>query len=43
MDEKKKKAFDFTKLKKENFVVIFLVGILLLVVAWPIEDSKSGN
>ena len=43
MDEKKKKAFDFTKLKKENFVVIFLVGILLLVVAWPIEDKKSGN
>ena len=47
MEEKKKKAFDFTRLKKENFVVIFLVGILLLVIAWPVEkngeeETKSG-
>ena len=40
MEEKKKKALDFTKLKKENFVVIFLIGILLLVIAWPTEDEK---
>lgn len=44
MEEKKKKAFDFSKLKKENFVVIFLIGILLLVISWPVEDEKiSGN
>lgn len=41
MEEKKKKAFDFTKLKKENFVVIFLIGILLLVISWPTEDKKT--
>lgn len=41
MEEKKKKAFDFTKLKKENFVVIFLIGILLLVISWPMEDKKT--
>lgn len=41
MEEKKKKLFDFTKLKKENFVVIFLIGILLLVIAWPIEDKNT--
>lgn len=41
MEEKKKKAFDFTKLKKENFVVIFLIGILLLVIAWPIKSEKT--
>lgn len=38
-----KSAFDFTKLKKENFVVIFLVGILLFVIAWPAENQKNGN
>lgn len=47
MEEKKKKAFDFTRLKKENFVVIFLVGILLLLAAWPTgknreEEIESG-
>ncbi|MGN1181040.1 MAG: stage III sporulation protein AG [Suilimivivens sp.] len=41
MDEEKKKFFDLTKMKKENFVVIFLIGILLLVIAWPIEDKTS--
>ncbi|MBO5055152.1 MAG: stage III sporulation protein AG [Lachnospiraceae bacterium] len=38
-----KRAFDFTKLKKENFVVIFLVGILLFVIAWPTENKKNSN
>lgn len=38
-----KRAFDFTKLKKENFVVIFLVGILLLVIAWPTENRKNDD
>lgn len=41
MEEKRKKAFDFTKLKKENFVVIFLIGILLLVIAWPVEKKEN--
>lgn len=41
MEEKKKKALDFTKLKKENFVVIFLIGILMLVIAWPVEEEKT--
>lgn len=35
------KALDFRKLKKENFLVIFLVGILLLVIAWPSGSAKS--
>ena len=47
MEEKKKKALDFTRLKKENFVVIFLIGILFLIIAWPTqknqeEGTKSG-
>lgn len=41
MEEKRKKAFDFTKLKKENFLVIFLIGILLLVIAWPVEKKEN--
>ncbi len=29
-------------LKKENFVVILLLGVLLLVIAWPVgQDTKS--
>lgn len=46
MEETKKKTFDFSKLKKENFVVIFLIGILLLVISWPVENEnirKNGN
>ncbi|MGN0376524.1 MAG: stage III sporulation protein AG [Suilimivivens sp.] len=43
MDDKKRRTFDFTKLKKENFVVIFLIGILLLVIAWPMEEKKEEN
>lgn len=40
MEEKREKTFDLTKLKKENFVVIFLIGVLLLVIAWPTENKK---
>ena len=37
------KALDFRKLKKENFLVIFLVGILLLVIAWPAGGAENGK
>lgn len=43
MEEKKKKTFDFSKLKKENFVVIFLIGILLLVISWPVDGGKISR
>ena len=29
------------ELKKENFVVILLVGILLLVIAWPVSEKED--
>lgn len=35
------KALDFRKLKKENFLIIILVGILLLVIAWPAGDAEN--
>lgn len=43
MEEKDavKKALDFRKLKKENFVVLFLIGLLLLVIAWPPGNKKE--
>lgn len=37
------RALDFRKLKKENFVVIFLIGMLLLVIAWPTGGDKKEN
>ncbi len=37
------RALDFRKLKKENFLVIFLVGILLLVIAWPAGGAENGK
>lgn len=43
MEEKKKNPFDFKKLKKENFVVILLIGVLLLVIALPVSDKKTEN
>lgn len=41
MKIKKEDAFDFTAIKKENFVVIILIGILLLVVAVPVGGEKT--
>lgn len=41
--EKKKSVFDIGRLKKENFVVILLIGVLLLVITWPISDEKTGK
>ena len=32
-----------TELKKENFVVILLIGILLLVIVWPVSGKESVN
>ena len=44
MEEKDavKKALDFRKLKKENFVVLFLIGLLMLVIAWPPGNKGKG-
>lgn len=30
-------------MKKENFVVLLLIGILLLVVAWPVSGKKNSE
>ena len=30
------------ELKKENFIVILLVGILLLVIVWPVSENESS-
>lgn len=43
MKIKKGSAFDFTALKKENFVVVVLIGILLLVIAIPTADGKTKD
>ncbi len=29
------------KLTKENFLVLALMGVLLLVIAWPVKDEKK--
>ena len=31
------------ELKKENFIVILLIGVLLLVIAWPASETKNSN
>lgn len=36
-----KKIFDLSHMKKENFVVILLIGVLLLVVAWPVGGNTK--
>ncbi len=48
MQEKKEQrqemgiARKFTgKLSKDNFLIVILVGILLLVIVWPVEDKKT--
>ena len=43
MEKKKSTPFDFTTLKKENFLVIVLIGILLLVIAIPTADKKTKD
>lgn len=35
------KFFSGKRLKKENFIVVLLIGILLLVIAWPVSDKKN--
>ncbi len=42
-EKKSGKRFDFSHMKKENFVVVLLVGVLLLVVAWPVGDSTKSQ
>lgn len=34
-------AFDFRKLKKENFLVFLLIGVLLLIIGMPSSDEKK--
>ncbi|MDE7333753.1 MAG: stage III sporulation protein AG [Lachnospiraceae bacterium] len=31
------------KFTKDNFLIIFLTGILLLVIVWPLEDKKTDS
>lgn len=31
------------KLSKDNFLIILLIGVLLLVIAWPVEKSSSNS
>lgn len=45
-EEKKQKQIELSAkglMKKENFVVLLLIGILLLVVAWPVSGKKSNE
>ena len=37
---KKKMVGKFTK---DNFLIIILAGVLLLVIAWPVKDEKSNT
>lgn len=41
--EDKKRGFSVKELKKENFVVMFLIGLLLLIIVWPVSDDKTGS
>lgn len=41
--EEKKKSFGIKELKKENFVVMFLMGLLLLIIVWPVSDKKTES
>lgn len=31
------------KFTKDNFLILFLTGILLLVIVWPLEDKKTDS
>ena len=37
------KRFGLSNMKKENFVVVLLVGVLLLVVAWPVDGGTKSQ
>ncbi len=39
--DEKKPGFGIKELKKENFVVILLIGVLLLVIAWPVSEQED--
>lgn len=39
----KEKLTGSLKGKKENFLILCLAGILLLVIAWPTEEKKKGS
>ncbi len=46
MEEKQedtKRGLRIKELKKENFVVMFLIGLLLLIIVWPVSDDKTGS
>lgn len=31
------------KLKKDNFLIMILLGVLLLVIVWPVPDDQTGQ
>ena len=39
--ESDKKEVGKGKLKKENFLVLLLIGVLLLVIVWPVPEEKK--
>ena len=41
--KRKEKLFRSFTGKKENFLILFLAGILLLVIAWPAEEKKKES
>ncbi len=41
--KRKEKLFRSLAGKKENFLILFLAGILLLVIAWPAEEKKKES
>lgn len=32
-----------TKFTRDNFLIIVLIGVLLMVIIWPVEDSKKNK
>ena len=38
--KREEKLFRSLAGKKENFLILFLAGILLLVIAWPAEEKR---
>lgn len=41
--KREEKLFRSLAGKKENFLILFLAGILLLVIAWPAEEKKKES
>ncbi|WP_099466912.1 stage III sporulation protein AG [Konateibacter massiliensis] len=41
MELKNKLKFDFKNIKKDNLLIVLLVGVLLIVIAWPTSGTQK--